>query len=226
MTDDDKQYWVEATGKHREENLDEAIAQEPPIEPLDISSYDFEPDSENILESENYWYDRQIELQYEYTEYVHDPKLPRLPYSQEGSLFGIGFAYDEDCDSRIFIAIDQLQDSEDIVSLFEHKGDLEIYARTIIDEYDENEIDVCNDYWQTYLFVPYFGRWEKVTPEIREYYAKEAECKRLAKLETARKMAEPATEKQIKYLYVLGHRGATPKTKAEAGILINKYKNN
>lgn len=37
-------------------------------------------------------------------------------------------------------------------------------------------------------------------------------------------MAEPATEKQLKYLWVLGYRGVKPQTKGEAGKLIAEWK--
>lgn len=90
------------------------------------------------------------------TEYKHDFLLPTLPKNPHGSLFDIGFIYDEDMDERILMAIELLKDKKNIVAVYEHKGTIEIYSK---DPCKIKEIKVCNDIWPVYNYVPENGKW-------------------------------------------------------------------
>lgn len=90
------------------------------------------------------------------TEYKHDLLLPTLPKKPHGSLFGIGFIYDEDMDTRVLMAIELLKDQKNIVAVYEHKGIIEIYSK---DPCKIKEIIVCNDIWPVYNYVPKNGKW-------------------------------------------------------------------
>lgn len=89
-------------------------------------------------------------------EYKHHRLLPTLPKKPHGSLFGIGFIYDEDMDTRVLMAIEILKDKKNIVAVHEHKGIIEIYSK---DPCKIKEIKVCGDVWPVYNFVPKNGKW-------------------------------------------------------------------
>jgi len=97
------------------------------------------------------------------TEYKHDLLLPTLPKNPHGSLFGIGFIYDEDMDTRVLMAIELLKDQKNIVAVYEHKGIIEIYSK---DTCKIKEIIVCNDIWPVYNYVPENEKWVEVKRKI------------------------------------------------------------
>ena len=89
-------------------------------------------------------------------EYKHHRLLPPLPKKPHGSLFGIGFIYDEDMDTRVLMAIEILKDKKNIVAVHEHKGIIEIYSK---DPCKIKEIKVCGDVWPVYNYLPKNGKW-------------------------------------------------------------------
>jgi hypothetical protein len=93
------------------------------------------------------------------TEYKHQRSLPTLPKKPHGSLFGIGFIYDEDIDKRILVAIELLKDNKKIVAVYEHKGIITIYSK---DPCETKKIEVCNDIWPVYNYVPENGKCVEV----------------------------------------------------------------
>ena len=93
------------------------------------------------------------------TEYKHHHSLPTLPKKPHGSLFGIGFIYDEDRDQTILVAIELLKDKKNIVAVYEHKGIITIYSK---DPCETKKIEACGDIWPVYNFVPENGEWIKV----------------------------------------------------------------
>jgi len=97
------------------------------------------------------------------TEYKHDLLLPTLPKNPNGSLFGIGFIYDEDMDKRILMAIELLKDQKNIVAVYEHKGIIEIYSK---DPCKIKEIIVCNDICPVCNYVPENEKWVEVKRTI------------------------------------------------------------
>lgn len=97
------------------------------------------------------------------TEYKHDLLLPTLPKKPHGSLFGIGFIYDEDMDKRVLMAIELLKDQKNVVAVYEHKGIIEIYSK---DPCKIKEIIVCNDIWPVYNYVPENEKWVEVKRTI------------------------------------------------------------
>jgi hypothetical protein len=97
------------------------------------------------------------------TEYKHHGSLPTLPKKPHGSLFGIGFIYDEDMDKRILVAIELLKDNKKIVAVYEHKGTIKIYSK---DPCEKKEIKVCGDIWHVYNYVPENGKWVEVKRTI------------------------------------------------------------
>jgi len=93
------------------------------------------------------------------TEYKHHHSLPTLPKNPHGSLFGIGFIYDEDMDERVLMAIELLKDNKKIVAVYEHKGIITIYSK---DPCETKKIEVCGDIWPVYNFIHDNGEWIKV----------------------------------------------------------------
>ncbi len=158
------------------------------------------------------------------TEYKHDLSLPELPMNPDGSLYGIGFIYDEDNDTRVLGAIDQLKDKQDIVALAEHEGFLEIYSRLPTGVTD---ITVCDDEWGVDEYIPYHGQWiiakgqftNDCVAQVIGYRRKKPVEKKPAAWQ-----GEPSTDKQVSFLRALGYTGEAPATKAEAGALIAQYK--
>lgn len=79
-------------------------------------------------------------------EYKYNSFSRILPKDPNGSLFGIGFIYDDDEDDRVLVAIRKLKHRENIIAIGERKGALTIYSK-----YPSNdpisELQVCGDYW-------------------------------------------------------------------------------
>ena len=92
------------------------------------------------------------------TEYKHDNLYPPLPEKPDGSLFGIGFIYDFYEDYILWV-ITILEDKQNILAVHEHKGTLTIYSKY---PYHIQEIDVENDDWSIFNFVPENGEWIEV----------------------------------------------------------------
>jgi hypothetical protein len=103
--------------------------------------------------------DEQIEkLKSLVTEYKHDNLYPPLPEKPDGSLFGIGFIYDFYEDYILWV-ITILEDKQNILAVHEHEGTLTIYSKY---PYHLQEIDVENDDWSIFNFVPENGEWIEV----------------------------------------------------------------
>lgn len=98
-------------------------------------------------------------------EYKHHRSLPPLPEKPHGSLFDIGFIYDEDMDTRVLMAIEMLfafemlKGVKNIVAVHEHKGTLAIYS---INPCGYSEIEVFGDNWSIFNFLPKNGKWIEV----------------------------------------------------------------
>lgn len=92
------------------------------------------------------------------TEYKHDNLYPPLPEKPDGSLFGIGFIYDFYEDYILWV-ITILEDKQNILAVHEHEGTLTIYSKY---PYHLQEIDVENDDWSIFNFVPENGEWIEV----------------------------------------------------------------
>ena len=110
--------------------------------------------------------DEQIEkLKSLVIEYKHHHSLPPLPEKPHGSLFGIGFIYDEDMDTRVLMAIEMLFEFEmlkgvkNIVAVHEHEGTLAIYSKNPC---GYSEIEVCGDNWSVYNFLSRNGEWIEI----------------------------------------------------------------
>jgi len=93
------------------------------------------------------------------TEYKHDLLLPTLPKNPHGSLFGIGFIYDEDMDERVLMSIKLLEYKKNIVAVYEHKGIITIYSKYPC---ETKKIEVCGDIWPVYNFVSKNGEWIEI----------------------------------------------------------------
>jgi len=120
--------------------------------------------TEKIQNSKNE--DEQIEkLKSVVIEYKHHHSLPTLPKNPHGDLFGIGFIYDEDMDTRVLMAIEMLfafemlKGVKNIVAVHEHEGTLAIYS---LNPCGYSEIEVFGDNWSIFNFVPENGEWIEV----------------------------------------------------------------
>ena len=89
-------------------------------------------------------------------EYIHDNKNPELPKEPSGSLFGIGFIYDEDRDDRVLIAIDKIKYMKGIVAVGESKGVINIYGNL---SYKLESIELCGDTWSVNEVLFKDGEW-------------------------------------------------------------------
>lgn len=98
------------------------------------------------------------ELKPQIKKYKHDSSYPLLPKKPHGSLFDVGFIYDEDEDERILVAIKKLITSfTDILAVHEHEGVFTVYSKK--PSVDIKEILVCNDLWTVFEYVPQNGKW-------------------------------------------------------------------
>lgn len=98
--------------------------------------------------------------------YKHDKSLPELPSKPNGSVYGIGFIYDEDHDTRVLVAIDQVKENHNIVAMAEHEGQLDIYTRAPT---GITGMNVCGDEWYVRELVPYHGKWQVLNLDFTEY---------------------------------------------------------
>jgi len=134
----------------------------------DIDDYDYDIEGYSEEDSEEYdidqiehahGYNRIEELRPLVKEYIHDDKNPELPKEPDGSLFGIGFIYDEDRDDRVLVAIDKLKHLKGIIAVSEHEGGMDIYSRS---NHKLKQIGTCGDIWFINEFVFKKGKWNKV----------------------------------------------------------------
>jgi hypothetical protein len=95
--------------------------------------------------------------------YQHDQTLPELPQKPDGSLYGIGFIYDQDRDDRVLVAIDKLKGNRDVVVLAEREGVLEIYSRMPT---NLTGLSVFDDEWNVTEYIPYRGKWIEVDQQF------------------------------------------------------------
>ena len=100
--------------------------------------------------------DRIEELRSLVKEYIHDNKNPELPKEPSGSLFGIGFIYDDDKDDRVLIAIDNIKYMKGIVAVWESEGVMNIYGNCV---HELESIEIYWDTWTIQQFVFEEGEW-------------------------------------------------------------------
>lgn len=93
------------------------------------------------------------------TEYRHDINNPKLPKEPNGSLFGIGFIYDNDEDDRVLVAIDKLKHLKGIIAVSEHEGVIYIYSNYI---HEIDSIELCGDTWSAFEFLFKNGEWVEI----------------------------------------------------------------
>ena len=100
------------------------------------------------------------------TPYKHDPSYPPLPKNPNGSLFGIGFIYDEDEDNRVLVAIALLSDMKNILAVYEHEGTITFYSKYPC---EIKEIEVCGDNWSVFEYTSENGKWIECENERNIY---------------------------------------------------------
>jgi hypothetical protein len=104
------------------------------------------------------------------TNYKGKSKIPSLFYPPHGSLFGIGFIYDEDFDDRILVAVTKLLRAhyKSIIAASEHEGVLKVYSvvpfaldrlKSWEDLTSDMELKVCGDAWYIEQYVVCGNEW-------------------------------------------------------------------
>ena len=98
----------------------------------------------------------ELKAQVRPARFPEEDRAVPLPQEPDGMVHGIGFIYDEDRDSRVLLAIDQLKDFKWVLAVSEHEGCLTIYSfvPTCL-----QEMIVADDVWSIKEFVAFRGKW-------------------------------------------------------------------
>lgn len=121
----------------------------------------FSEEMEQNMEKQQAGYDMDIaKLKEQVKPYKHPKHLPPLPYKGEGSIYGVGFAYDEDKDGRILLGIEKNHDPG-MVFAREHEGEVEVF--TWGPDPSAGGWSVANDHWNVRYFVPFGGAWREMS---------------------------------------------------------------